>query len=163
MSDPAQMRASDAERQQAAEALREHFAAGRIDAEELSERLGAVYEAKTLAELERVRGDLPDLPASPASTRAELAQRKHELRRQLLQRAGGAFTPFVICTAIWAASGADGAFWPVWVLIFPLMFVLGNLWRIHGPAPELERVQRELERRSRHRSRGARHHRGELR
>jgi hypothetical protein len=26
------------------------------------------------------------------------------------------------------------------------VFVLRNIWRLHGPAPELERVQRELER-----------------
>jgi Domain of unknown function (DUF1707) len=164
MSDVARMRASDAERDLAADALREHYAAGRLSAEELSDRLDAVYRARTVSELEDVRGDLPKLPASPALRRAELAARRTELRRHLLQQAGGALTPFVICTAIWAASGADSEFWPVWVLIFPLVFVVRNAWRLYGPAPELDRVQAELERprHRRHPGRG-RHHRGQLR
>jgi hypothetical protein len=164
MSDDARMRASDAERELAAAALREHFAAGRLSAEDLSERLDAVYRATTVSELEDVREDLPQLPAPPGMRRAELTARRSELRRHLLQQAGGALTPFVICTAIWAASGGDSEFWPVWVLIFPLMFVVRNAWRLYGPAPELDRVQAELERsrRGRHHG-GGRHHRGELR
>ena len=147
------MRASDAEREHAAEALREHYAAGRLTREDLDERLGAVYRATTVEELDELRADLPDLPLSPQARRAELAHRKAELRRTMLQHAGGAFTPFLICTVIWAASGADSPFWPVWLLIFPLVFVVRNAWRLYGPAPELERVARELEHRSR------RHHR----
>ena len=151
------MRASDAEREHAAEALREHYAAGRLTREDLDERLGAVYRATTVEELDELRADLPDLPLSPQARRAELARRKAELRRTMLQHAGGAFTPFLICTVIWAASGADSPFWPVWLLIFPLVFVVRNAWRLYGPAPELERVARELEQRSRRRHR---HHGG---
>ena len=151
------MRASDAEREHAAEALREHYAAGRLTSEELDERLEAAYRAKTGQELTELRADLPDLPLSAQARRAELADRKAELRRRMLQHAGGAFTPFLICTAIWAGSGADSPFWPVWLLIFPLVFVVRNAWRLYGPAPELERVARELEHRSRRRHR---HHRG---
>ena len=153
VSEAASMRASDAEREQAAEDLREHFAAGRLSAEELSERLDAVYKASTVQELARLRRDLPELPASPARRRAELQRRRAELRRQTLQRAAGAFAPFAACTLIWAASGASGSFWPVWLLIFPAMFLARNIWRLHGPAPELDRVQRELEHRGHHRHR----------
>jgi hypothetical protein len=64
---------------------------------------------------------------------------------------------FAICTLIWAASGADGSFWPVWVLVFPLVFVLRNAWRLYGPAPELDRVQAELEHRSGGSGRRGRH------
>ena len=151
MSDAAGMRASDAEREQAADALREHYAAGRLSAEEFGERLDAVYAASTAGELEQLRHDLPDLPPSPAARRAQLQRRQAELRGQLLQRAGGSFTPFVICTVIWAASGASGSFWPAWVLIVPIVFLGRDIWRLYGPAPELDRVQRELEHRSRHR------------
>jgi hypothetical protein len=143
------MRASDAEREQAAESLREHFAAGRLSAEELGERLDGVYGASTIAELQQLTSDLPQLSASPALRRAELQRRQAELRRALLQRAGGALSPFVVGTLIWAASGASANFWPVWLLIFPAMFVVRNIWRLHGPAPELERVARELEHRRR--------------
>lgn len=157
MSEDARMRASDADREQTAEALREHYAAGRLSADEFDERLDAAYKASTVQELAQLRADLPELPAPPALRRAEVSRRQAELRRQLLQRAGGSLTPFAICTAVWAASGAHGNFWPVWVLIFPLMFLLRNIWRLHGPAPELDRVQRELEHRGRGRGRHGRH------
>ena len=57
MSEDAGMRASDAERELAAESLREHYGAGRLSAEELSDRLDAVYRATTVSELEGVRVD----------------------------------------------------------------------------------------------------------
>jgi hypothetical protein len=157
VSDAAATRASDADRERLAEALREHYAAGRLSAEELGERLSAAYQGATLQELEALRRDLPELPPSPALRRAERQRRQGELRRALLQRAGGAFTPFAIGTVIWLASGASSSFWPVWLLIFPALYLVGNLWRLHGPAPELDRVQRELEQRSPRRRR--RHHR----
>ncbi|WP_200904117.1 DUF1707 domain-containing protein [Nocardiopsis sp. RV163] len=53
------MRVSDAERDQAAEVLREAAAQGRITLDELDERLNAVYAAKTYADLEPVTADLP--------------------------------------------------------------------------------------------------------
>jgi hypothetical protein len=143
------MRASDAEREQAADALREHYAAGRLSAEELSERLDSAYRATTVPELAQVRRDLPDLPPSPEVRRAELQHRQSELSRHLVQRAGGAFTPFLICTVVWALSGASGGFWPAWLLIFPIVYLAQNIWRLYGPAPQLERVQRELEHRGR--------------
>jgi hypothetical protein len=154
VTDDAPMRASDAEREHTADALRDHYAAGRLSSEELDERLDVAYKASTVQQLAQLRADLPELPAPPATRRAELSQRQAQLRRQLLQQAGGSFTPFAICTLVWAASGADGAFWPVWVLIFPLVFVLRNIWRLHGPAPDLDGVQRELARRSRGGRRG---------
>jgi hypothetical protein len=143
------MRASDAEREQIADALREHYAAGRLSSEELDQRLDAAYHAVTTAELAQLTRDLPVLPLSPVARRAELQVRQAELRGRLLQQAGGSFSPFVVCTAIWAAGGASGNFWPVWLLIIPVLFLARNLWRLYGPFPELDRVERELERRGR--------------
>jgi hypothetical protein len=77
----------------------------------------------------------------------------------LLQNAGGAFTPFFICVVIWAAAGADAAFWPAFLLIPPILFVGRNLWALYGPEPELDRVHAELERSRRQRPRHG-HHRG---
>lgn len=151
MSDAPGMRASDAERELAAQALREHYAAGRLDEQELGERLDAVYRARTVQELEHLRRDLPQLPTPPAAQRAELKRRQADLRPQLLQRAGGSLSPFVICTLVWAATGASAPFWPVWLLIFPLMFFFRNGWRLYGPAPDLDRVHRELAHRGGHR------------
>ncbi|MFF7728174.1 DUF1707 domain-containing protein [Streptomyces sp. NPDC008001] len=53
------LRASDADRDRFAEILRDAMADGRITAEEHSERIAAVYRAKTLGELEPLVGDLP--------------------------------------------------------------------------------------------------------
>src|SRR6185437_5637374 len=89
MSDASQLRASDEDRERYAQSLREHFAAGRIADDELAERLDEVYAARTVAELEAVVHDLPALPATAAASRAELASRRAELRRHLLQQAGG--------------------------------------------------------------------------
>jgi len=146
VSDRSDIRASDAERERAADGLREHYAAGRLDADELSERLDGVYTAKTVAELGRLSSDLPALPPSPTVRRAELKRRRPELGRRLVQRTGGSLSPFVICTVIWLAAGEQGGFWPAFLLIFPALYLVQNAWRLYGPAPDLERVHRELER-----------------
>ncbi len=61
------LRASDAERERVAQQLREHCEAGRLDADELGQRLEATFAARTLAELDPVLADLP----RPASARPE--------------------------------------------------------------------------------------------
>ncbi|WP_116243909.1 DUF1707 domain-containing protein [Nocardiopsis sp. FIRDI 009] len=53
------MRASDADRDAVAHQLREALAEGRLDPEEHSERLEALYRAKTLGELVPLTEDLP--------------------------------------------------------------------------------------------------------
>ena len=136
-----------------AQELREHFALGRLDADELAARLERVYAARTVGELAEQRADLPDLPRPPALRTAEVAKRRGELRRQVIQQSGGSVGVFVVCVAIWASSGS-GAFWPAFVLIGGAAFLARNLWRLYGPAPELDRVEAELHRRRR--SRGGR-------
>lgn len=161
MPDPSELRVSDQERERAVGEIREHFAAGRLSDEELSDRVQAVYKARTQRELQELRSDLPQLPASRAEQRAELAERRSHLQRRLAQQSGGALIPFVVCTVIWLASGAQGAFWPIWVALVGLMPLLRNGWRLYGPAPELDRVEHELSRRERgedrRRRRGGRH------
>ncbi len=60
------MRVSDAERDQAAEVLREAAGEGRITFDELDERLDAAYAARTYADLEQVTSDLPAGVRTPA-------------------------------------------------------------------------------------------------
>lgn len=62
------MRVSDADREQVAERLREHFAAGRLTSEELDERVAAALNAKTVGDLRAVMADLPD--AAPPGRQA---------------------------------------------------------------------------------------------
>jgi hypothetical protein len=54
-----ELRASDADRNQAIAELREHTAAGRLTLEEFSERVDRVVAATTLSELDETRSDLP--------------------------------------------------------------------------------------------------------
>ena len=143
------LRVSDQDRERLVAEIREHFAAGRLSEGEMSERVAAAYAARTEGELGVLRADLPVLPATRSEQRAELAARRADLQRRLLQQAGGALVPFAICTVIWLASGASGAFWPIWVVLVAVIPLLRNGWRLYGPAPELDRVERELEERSR--------------
>src|SRR5207248_5414689 len=98
--------------------------------------------------------DLPRLPASPQQLKAELAERRRHLQRRLIQETGGGVAVFVVCVVVWLASGATGQFWPIWVALVTLIPLLRNGWRLYGPAPELDRVERELETRG---HRGGRH------
>ncbi len=54
-----QLRIGDAEREQAAAALGEHYAQGRLSAEEHAERLDRIWAARTRADLRPVFRDLP--------------------------------------------------------------------------------------------------------
>jgi hypothetical protein len=150
------VRASDADRERAAAEIREHFAQGRLQQDELTERLGQAYTAQTTAELAALRADLPALPPSPVVRRTEMAERRGELTRQLVQETGAATAPFLVAVVIWLVSGADANFWPVWLLLIPVIFVVKNGWRLYGPAPDLDEVAKELHRR---RGRGGRRHR----
>ena len=69
------MRASDADREQVANVLREAAGDGRLSMDELDERLDAVYAAKTYAELEPITHDLPGTGAAyvPATMPAAAA------------------------------------------------------------------------------------------
>lgn len=58
----AALRASDADREQIAERLREATAEGRLQAHELEQRLEASFSARTYGELDALVADLPRLP-----------------------------------------------------------------------------------------------------
>ena len=62
--DPSRLRISDSDRHQVAEVLREAAGEGRIDFEELDERLEATYAARTYADLVPITLDLPVQPAA---------------------------------------------------------------------------------------------------
>jgi hypothetical protein len=149
MEDNTGLRVSDEDRDRAASEIREHYAQGRLDSSELSERVERVYRARTAGELQAVREDLPVLTQGPAAGRGELAARRAELWRELLQQTGAALVPFLVCTLVWLFSGAQSNFWPAWVAVIAVIPLVRNGWRIYGPAPELDRVAEELERRRR--------------
>jgi hypothetical protein len=151
------LRVSDEDRERVAAELREHAVAGRLDTAELEDRIQDAYAARTTAELDAVRRDLP---AAPGEIALEHSARRAQLTRQLLQEGGGSLGAFAVCTAIWAATGANGMFWPIWVLVFVAAAFVKNAWALFGPAPDLDAVERDLERRRQHRSSHGHRHDG---
>jgi hypothetical protein len=109
------LRAADEDRERVASEIREHFALGRLDADELSTRLGQAYAAETQGELEALRADLPRLPPDAAARRAADATRRALRARQYARRAAVLLLPFCGSTLVWLFAGAHGSFWPVWV------------------------------------------------
>jgi hypothetical protein len=56
---PDETRAADADRDAAVDALRDHAAAGRLESDELDERLETALRARTLGDLRPLLADLP--------------------------------------------------------------------------------------------------------
>jgi Domain of unknown function (DUF1707) len=105
------VRASDEEREATANLLREHGAAGRLDVEELEQRVGAAYQSRTRGDLATLLDDLPRAPSVVA----------HRPHRPARHSGGHEWAAFVqvsaLLIAIWALSGA-GYFWPAWVMVW---------------------------------------------
>jgi hypothetical protein len=117
------LRVSDADRERVASELREHFAFGRIDGDELDHRLGMTYVARTLEDLRALHGDLPQLKRTLAFDRG----------RRLARAVGVALLPFAACALVWLATGADGGFWPAWVGLAGVVRLLRKGWLIQRP------------------------------
>ena len=144
MSQSPSLRASDQDRELLAAQLRDHYAAGRLSSDELSDRLDAVYASRTSDALRRLAEDLPDLrPPRLRDPARELA------RRRIYQDIGRVVLLNLFCVGIFLASGANGQFWPVWVILVSALRLGQDAWRLLGPGgrPELA----VLNRRDRHR------------
>jgi class 3 adenylate cyclase len=105
-----EQRVSDAERERVAERLRHDYGAGRLTEEELSERVEAVYRARTASDLATLTADLPShRGAAPVHRRSglETSVRIHLTSYVLVN---------VLLIGIWAASGG-GYFWPIWPIL----------------------------------------------
>ncbi|MGH2843742.1 MAG: DUF1707 SHOCT-like domain-containing protein [Solirubrobacteraceae bacterium] len=135
------LRVSDQEREAAAAAIREHYAAGRLDSAEFEERVQAAYGARTQSELSALSADLPALPPKPP-TKMELARRTFDTS-VLVRNASSGAGAFLACTGIWALTGADtGDFWPKWVLVITFVTIVRGIKRgargkgsYRGPGP----------------------------
>jgi uncharacterized membrane protein YccC len=139
--------ASDAEREAAVARLREEAAAGRLDTAEFERRIDLAYRAQTRGELARLAADLP-APAPPTPAAAS-PWRSEAMRRQ----AAGFVTVNAVAIAIWLATGANGGFWPIWVLLVSGIGLFTLVVRTaFGVDPTAG--SRRLERRERRRHRG---------
>jgi Domain of unknown function (DUF1707) len=96
----ARLRAGDADRERTADELRRAHADGRIDADELAERVGRCYESRTFGELQRLTADLLGPERRRTLERFDRGGRhpRHGLRIALAAIA-----------ALWVLSVASGA------------------------------------------------------
>lgn len=94
------LRIGDAEREQAAAALGEHYAAGRLSTEEHAERLDRVWAARTRADLGPLFRDLPGraLPGMPG--RADATRGPAYWSAGLRPWRRGVPTPIVVVLAV---------------------------------------------------------------
>ena len=134
------LRVSDAERQRCAAVLRTHAAIGRLELDELDERLTGAYAARTRTDINSLLGDLPRVDTPHLAASAELA------RALLLRGALVACVGVAIGVAVWLATGPSAVFWPGWVAAFvALAHMAPSAWRGLGPGGDPER---ELSRRA---------------
>ena len=112
--------ASDSEREGAAERLRDAAGEGRLAPEELEQRLGVAFGARTRGELDSVVADLP-------------RQRPRRPRRGRRPDLPVYLAVSLLFVAIWALTGM-GYFWPVWpILGWGVSFVLPGAARCGRP------------------------------
>ena len=102
-----ELRIADADRDRTVEHLRAAAAEGRLDPDELEERVSNALSARTQGDLDAVLRDLPT-PHVPAP--------RPDRSLILRERTAAFLVPNVVCIAVWAATGA-GSFWPGWVLL----------------------------------------------
>jgi Domain of unknown function (DUF1707) len=107
----APVRASDADRERALRALRDHYAAGRLDHEELEERAARAAQAQYKDELRRL---LADLPRDVRRRGARVAERVDRAALRAHVALYGGTNAALVGT--WALTGAD-EFWPAWSIL----------------------------------------------
>jgi hypothetical protein len=120
------IRASDADRDRVAAALREHSAEGRITMDELQERLDATYAAKTIGDLQAITADLPEedlhvhpIPATQKTHTPPARSHTKDLHRFGAVAAWGSWASVsLMCFVVWAiVAVTSGATYPwfLWV------------------------------------------------
>ena len=132
------LRASDADRDAVAERLRQAAVEGRLDADELEQRLHTALRARTYGDLDRL---LRDLPAKPV---------KWERPRRGVGPAAGfamvmvlrTFVALVILGAVLVVAAATFAWWMIGLVVF-LVLRSGHSCRRHTAwqrPPHIRRV-----------------------
>jgi len=124
------LRASDADREAVAKRLHAAGADGRLDPQELEERLEQCYAAKTFGELDRLTADLGPAPApAPAAAPAPAPAGGDQQMGwgNWKVRWGSWAATSVLLLGIWGitciAAGELLYFWPIWPIGF---WALGN-------------------------------------
>jgi uncharacterized membrane protein YccC len=144
----ASLRASDTDREQFVETLRQHHAEGRLTVEELTERTERAYAARTLGDLDALDGDLPRLQrpaAAPAPPPHPPAVRQTAARAALLRSALWYGLLSLVVLVVWAMSGRD-YFWPIWPILGLALLLGWQAFNVLGPQPEDRGRRRDRDR-----------------
>ena len=149
--DPARatVRASDMDREQIATLLRDNYAEGRLTYDELQERLESAYAAKTLGELDVLTHDLPQATSPTPPPAATPVVTDPNRAKRIRDRVLTYVLLMLFLIAIWAATGMNGSFWPIWPIIIGgliLAFDVLGLEHPRGRRRRLERNRRRAER-----------------
>jgi len=122
------LRIGDTERTAVTEALQRHYAEGRLDGDELEERLDGALAAKTESDLSEVVRDLPGPPPwlpAPAQRGGDLRRHRRPGRPRLF---GAALTLIlVVFIPLALITGTPVLFTLVRILFFAMLF--GMLFR----------------------------------
>jgi hypothetical protein len=124
--DARRMRVSDNERERVVQFLREQSLEGRLDHEELEERLGSAYQAKTAGDLQDLIEDLPHRRVAPAPVRRPAPQRRRQNGPHPLAIVGMCLLALIALPTL-AAAGIGFVF-AVVAAIGIAVFVLGFLF-----------------------------------
>jgi DUF1707 SHOCT-like domain len=112
------LRTSHADRERVIDTLKTAFADGRLDKDELDDRVGQTLAARTYAELATITADIPaDLAQAPPPRRAARPPVNKEAVKWGLVAAGAMIPPAMFVTALF------GALTPLALLAFPLLFI----------------------------------------
>jgi hypothetical protein len=134
------LRASDADREAVAERLRHAAGEGRLEPDELEERLHAALRARTYGDLGRL---LADLPAKPMAW-----ERRRTAARTALAVAVSVALTLAVVVAVVIVAALMAAGWMLWVVVWFALRGRGSCApRLggRGPwdrAPRARRVQR---------------------
>lgn len=117
-------RIGDAERDRAASALSDHFAAGRLDRDEFDARLTAAYGARKAADLEPLFRDLPEPSSQPRTVDRPGSRAQRPLRFFAVP-----LLPVLLLVAV-VTTVATRVPFPFF--IFPLLWFAGGFRRRRG-------------------------------
>lgn len=112
------LRASDADRDAVAERLRHAAIEGRLEPDELEERLHAALRARTYGDLRRL---LSDLPAKPLAWERGRADVMPAARTALAVALRVAIALAVVCVVLVVAA-VMAAWWVLWALVWLGLF-----------------------------------------
>lgn len=149
--DPARslLRAADADRERVAALLQDSYSQGRLVLEEFQDRLEQAYGAKTLGQLDVLTTDLPSEGTRPAKP-AQMPSGQAVGRKNVRDRALCYLIIMLFLVGIWAASGREGSFWPIWPILVGGLILTFDIFGLERPGRHRRRAGVYRHRRRQH-------------